>query len=57
VGDDPGRIREPAVRQVNALAVSVKSLDKLIEFGVAKPNESRASRTDMAETRVSGDPS
>ena len=43
---------EPVDKQVNALAVSVKSLDKLIEFGAAKPNVAPASRTDMAEMRA-----
>ncbi len=45
-------MNEPVDKQVNALAVSVKSLDKLIEFGAAKPNVPPASRTDMTEMRA-----
>ena len=45
-------VNEPIDKQVNALGVSVKTLDKLIELGTAKPNAEPATRKDMTDLRA-----
>lgn len=45
-------VDEPIDKQVNALGVSVKTLDKLIELGAAKPNAEPATRKDMTDLRA-----
>lgn len=45
-------VNEPIDKQVNALGASVKTLDKLIELGAAKPNAEPATRKDMTDLRA-----
>ncbi|KRB01375.1 hypothetical protein ASD83_07675 [Devosia sp. Root685] len=45
-------VDEPIDKQVNVLATQVKTLDKLIELGAAKPNVEPASRKDMTDLRA-----
>lgn len=45
-------VNEPIEKQVNALGASVKTLDKLIELGAAKPNAEPATRKDMTDLRA-----
>ena len=45
-------VNEPIDKQANVLATSVKTLDKLIELGAAKPNVEPATRKDMTDLRA-----
>jgi hypothetical protein len=45
-------VNEPIDKQANVLATHVKTLDKLIELGAAKPNVEPASRKDVADLRA-----
>ena len=45
-------VNEPIDKQANVLATQVKTLDKLIELGAAKPNVEPASRKDMTDLRA-----
>lgn len=45
-------VNEPIEKQANVLATSVKTLDKLIEMGAAKPNVEPVSRKDVTDLRA-----
>ncbi len=46
-----GKVDEPIDKQANILATHIKSLDKLIELGAAKPNVPPPSKKDMTDLR------
>lgn len=45
-------VDEPIEKQANALSTHVKTLDKLIELGAARPNAEPASKKDVADLRT-----
>jgi len=52
IGKLEDAVNEPIDKQANILAQQVKTLDKLIELGAAKPNVEPPTRTDMADLRA-----
>jgi hypothetical protein len=51
IRDLEAAVNEPIDKRINALSTSIKSLDKLIELGAAKPNVEPASKKDMTDLR------
>jgi hypothetical protein len=46
-----GAVSEPIDKQANVLATQIKSLDKLIELGAARPNVPPPTKKDMTDLR------